>query len=221
MLKEEVIYKWKDRLPQGWMLKPLRLRDLPLIPPEWSSENLLGAVWVDSLEMPGYVLRARWIFRGWPSLSCLERGSNENWLGEEIKKAVWVPLESEMRESHKRSVGNPSPPSGNCPVQDSQKMSQRTHKTPQERKHAYGHLPGHSTAREPRIAYPMCEGNLPAWPQRSQKHHRKKEEGGEDQENEQAAGCFLSPLCGPQPGTSWGWRNQEELSIGWETGILI
>ena len=83
--------------------------------------------------MPGYVLRARWIFRGWPSLCCLERGSNENWLGEEIKEAVWVPLELEMRGSHKRSVGNPSPPSGNCLVQDSQKMSQRTHKIPHKR----------------------------------------------------------------------------------------
>lgn len=66
-------------------------------------------------------------------MCCLERGSNENWLGEEIKEAVWVPLELEMRGSHKRSVGNPSPPSGNCLVQDSQKMSQRTHKIPHKR----------------------------------------------------------------------------------------
>ncbi|XP_032328286.1 uncharacterized protein LOC106728513 isoform X2 [Camelus ferus] len=43
--------------------------------------------------MPGSLLRARWIIRGQPSLSCLETGSNENWPEEESKDVVVCPLE--------------------------------------------------------------------------------------------------------------------------------
>lgn len=42
-----------------------------------------------SLEVQGYLLKARWIITGWPGLSCLEGCYSEHWLEGETRQAVW------------------------------------------------------------------------------------------------------------------------------------
>lgn len=77
-------------------------------------------------------------------MSCLERCSPENWLVEETKEAVWVTLALEMRGVIERSVGSPLL----CWGTAWWSFPRVVLKNLQGRKPAFGHLPGHSIAKE-------------------------------------------------------------------------